>query len=123
MRAVWTCVIPVILIALVLNVGCSKKNVEREGSKQITVTLNNNGPAAINLYLEGETVSANTLVQPGASRTSVFLATQVGHNVSVYAKLGIQQPALAICRVSQVSWDSQQAVVDWDGQNLACTTW
>ena len=126
MRVFCRFIIPIIVISLMISFGCTKKaNVEREGSKQITVTLVNNGPVAVHLYLEGEGSNQNNLVQPGDTRTSTFLATQVGHNVSIYAKdpAVATQPKLSICRVTQVSWDSQNAVVTWDGQNLTCTTW
>lgn len=125
MRGKWLVIIMAALaVALLLDISCkSQKNVEDTDSRSITVTMMNTSANAVNIYVEGQTPGDNNLVQPGGTQTTQFIAKKVGHNVSFYVKQGATVLATAVCTVRQTAWDTQQSVVEWNGQAILCVTW
>ncbi len=125
MRGKWFVIIVAALtVAVMLNLSCkTKKNVEDTDSRIVTVTMMNTGNVAVNIYLEGQTAGDSNLVQPGGTQTNQFLAKKVGHSVSFYVKQAGNVLATAVCTVGQTTWDTQQSVVEWDGQVILCVTW
>jgi cytochrome c-type biogenesis protein CcmH/NrfG len=125
MRGKWLVIIMVALATtLLFNPACkTKKNVEDSDSRTVTVTMLNTGAVEVHIYVEGQTPNDNNLVQPGGTQTTQFIAKKVGHNITFYVQQAGTVLATIICTVGQTAWDSQQSVVEWNGQALLCVTW
>jgi len=109
-----------LILFLIICIACPKKE---EESRTITVILKNSGTEAVHIFLEGQTINENNLVPPGKTKTTSFLAKSIGHKVSFYVSKDDVVIFTTNCAVSQSSWESRQAEVEWTGEALLCASW
>lgn len=109
-----------IILLLILSLACPKN---KEESRTITVIMKNLGTEAVHIFLEGQMINENNLIPAGESGTTSFLAKSLGHKVSFYVARDEVVIYTTNCAVSQSSWDSRQAEVDWTGKALLCASW
>lgn len=118
-----------ILVALLfLCSGCGGDSTTgTPNPRTITVTIRNLSLSeAVHIYFDGGDPNDENLVLPSESIISMVYAPQIGHTVTVYVaqdKPGsIPFYSLSV-RITQTSWDSRQAELQWTGAQIIPSGW
>lgn len=118
-----------ILLLILIYSSCGGENTSAtEQSRNITVTIRNlEESRAVYIYFETEQPADSNLVQPQSSIQSVILAHRIGHKFSVYVDDGDNPGGTALLttnvEVTEQSWNSQTAELQWTGTDLLRIGW
>ncbi|GEM_PF-2916319 len=118
----------VLVCVLMFAVGCSSTE-EADGPRTITVTTRNlDTQNAIHVHFESDWPTEENYIPPGGTITLSVTAQRVGHHSSVYVKDGEDPQGVAPLQTTSVvvteqSWESRTAEMNWDGNELIFIGW
>jgi len=113
---------------LMFAIGC-KSTEEAEGPRTISVTTRNlDNQHAIHVHFESDWPTDDNYIVPGGTITLSVTAQRVGHHSSVYVKDGVDPQGIAPLQTTSVvvteqSWESRTAEMNWDGAALTFIGW
>jgi hypothetical protein len=124
-RSFFACILAAVLF---LFVACgSDSTTGTPNPRTITVTIRNLGALnAVHIYIGGGEPSDENLVLPKESIISMVFAPRMGHTVTVYVaqdKPGSIPFYSFSVRITQVSWDSREAELQWTGLEIIPVGW
>ena len=96
--------------------------------RTITVTIRNlDNIGSVHVYFDVEEPGEANLVSPRDSIIAQVLARQMGHSVAVHVAKGDKPGGVAFystnIRVTQTSWDSREAELQWNGITIIPLGW
>jgi len=127
---VYRFIFPLCVLLLIISFSCcsSENTSANSESRNITVTLRNlEEVRAVYIYFETEQPSSSNLVNPQSSITATILAHRIGHKFSVYVDDAANPGETALLttnvEVTEQSWNSRTAELQWTGTELLRIGW
>lgn len=117
-----------LVCVLMFAIGC-KSSESEEGPRTIVVTTRNlDTQNAIHVHFESDWPTEENYIAPGGTITLNLTAQRVGHHSSVYVKDGVDPQGVAPLQttsvtVTETSWNSRVAEMNWDGNALTFIGW
>jgi hypothetical protein len=118
-----------LLAVCVLFFACgSDSTTSSPNPRTITVTIKNlDTIGSVHVYFDLEEPTEENIVPPRDSIIAQVLARQLGHSVAVHVADGDKQGGFAFystnVRVTQTSWDSKEAELQWTGAEIIPVDW
>jgi len=129
MKSFWSIFGCSLLAVCLLFFACgSDSTTTTPNPRTITVTIKNLTPASsVHVYFDLEEPNEANLVSPQDSIIAQVFARQMGHSVTVHVADGDKQGGFAFystnVRVTQTSWDSKEAELQWTGKTIIPLGW
>ncbi len=118
-----------LLAVCLLFFACGSDNTTGTSNpRTITVTIKNLETArSVHVYFDLEEATEENLVPPKDSIIAQVLARQLGQSVTVHVAEGDKPGGIAFysttVRVTQTSWDSREAELQWNGAEIIPVGW
>ncbi len=129
MKSFWSIFGCSLLAVCLLFFACgSDSTTTTPNPRTITVTIKNlETTGSVHVYFDLEEPAEANLVPPQDSIIAQVLANQIGHSVAVHVADGDKQGGFAFystnVRVTQTSWDSREAELQWTGKTIIPLGW
>jgi len=129
MKSFWSIFGCALLAVCFLLFACgSDSTTTTPNPRTITVTIKNlEATGSVHVYFELEEPTEENLVPPQDSIIAQVLARQIGHSVAVYVAEADKPGGFALystnVRVTQTSWDSKEAELQWTGKTIIPLGW
>jgi len=129
MKSFWSIFGCALLAVCFLLFACgSDSTTTTPNPRTITVTIKNLETASsVYIYFDLEEPAEGNLVPPQDSIIAQVFVNQIGHSVAVHVADGDKPGGFDLystsVRVTQTSWDSKQAELQWTGKTIIPLGW